>query len=72
MHASCAILCRSRSRVCWTPFGLEVTDHRDVVRGHVPGQTDRFDRIVAGFRRLPQRRLAVLGPPRSDKGWTGG
>lgn len=53
--------------VHWTPSRPEVADQRDAVRGRVSGQTDRIDRIVADFRRLPKRRLAVLGPPGSGK-----
>ena len=53
--------------VRWTPSRPEVADDREAVRGRVSGQTDKIDRIVADFRRLPKRRLAVLGPPGSGK-----
>jgi hypothetical protein len=53
--------------VHWTPSRPELADHRDAVRGRVSGQTDRIDKIVSEFRKLPKRRLAVLGPPGSGK-----
>ncbi|WP_143662708.1 NACHT domain-containing protein [Streptomyces sp. CB03238] len=54
--------------VVWSDSVLEeIADHAQSIGGAVSCRTDQLEELSAMFRRLPRRRLVVLGPAGSGK-----
>lgn len=54
--------------VVWSDHSLaDVSDHRQLIGAPMTCRADAQQELATAFRRLPRRRLVVLGPPGSGK-----